>query len=275
MLTGHGYTAASLGMKFASTMAGVLLTVIGVNGAELVAPAPFAVGEKLHYRVVWGPLTVGAASLEVRGLETVNGRLCYHFVAEAHTTGPGRLLYRFDTTAESWTDMHDLSTLRHRNQTTEGKRTTTEEILFDYDRHVATTTNLTTGTARTCRLDGPTVDVIGALYAVRSRPLLQGVLQRLTVNASATNYNVSFRPDQPQTMELRPVGIVPALRVEPQPTLKLIAGAQGRLWFWVSADARRLPLIAVTEIKIGSGRMVLTKIETSPPPATNQLAAAY
>lgn len=260
-------------MKFAPAIAGLLLTVVCVNGTEVVPPVPFAVGEKLSYRVSWGPLPLGAASLEVRGIETVAGRPCYHLVAEVHTTGPGRWLCRFDCTGESWLDLQNLATLRHRNQTTEGQRTTTEETLFDYAQHVATTTNLTTGTAQFCRLDRPAMDVISALYAVRVRPLQPGVLETLTVNASATNYIVSFRPDQPQTMELRSVGSVPAWRVEPQPTLKLVSGNKGRLWIWVSADARRLPLLAVTEMKLGNGRMVLTNIEPGTPPTVTKVAA--
>jgi len=257
-------------MQLVWIITGLLFAAAGATDAA----APFAVGEKLSYRALWGFIPVGEASLEVRNIETVAGRPCYRLVAEAHTTGAGRLLYRFDSVVESWLDVATAATYRHRNQTTEGKTSYTEETVFDYAAQTAITSNLTAGTVQSCRLDGPALDVISALYTARTRPMRPGLPQSLLIHASATNYVVSFKPEGPTTLDVRPVGAVPAVRIEPLPTLKFVARHRGRLWFWISNDERRLPLLAVTNTKLGTARLVLTRIETSPPAPPRKLAAA-
>ncbi len=62
---------------------------------------PFQVGERLHYRIFWGPVVIGEASLEVRDIEQVDGHDCYHLVAEARTVGVGRLFLKLDSATES------------------------------------------------------------------------------------------------------------------------------------------------------------------------------
>ena len=54
---------------------------------------------------------------------------------------------------------------------------------------------------------------------------------------------------------------MPALRIEPNPTLNIVAASGGRMWVWFSDDARKLPLMMVTETSFGNIKFVLTGIE--------------
>ena len=57
---------------------------VWANGGENF---PFHVGERLTYQIFWGPFVAGRASLEVDGIERVDGKDCYHLIAEARTAG--------------------------------------------------------------------------------------------------------------------------------------------------------------------------------------------
>jgi hypothetical protein len=43
------------------------------------------------------------------------------------------------------------------------------------------------------------------------------------------------------------------------------------MWFWVSDDARHLPLLVSSDMKIGSARLVLAKVEY-PKPTVAEIA---
>lgn len=247
----------------------VSLVLLGLAASRVWADgdrdAPFRVGERLTYQIFWGPFVVGRAVLEVRGIETVAGHDCYHLVASAKTSGVAESLYPVDSQTESWLDVKDLVARRFRQKRKEGSHRRDDETLYDYSRNEAVMKNFLNGKEKRAELRQPVQDVVSALYFLRWQPLRLHAKQNFVVNASETNYNVTIKPDQRKSLWVRPVGEVPALRIEPNPTLKIVAANKGRMWFWVSDDARRLPLIVTSDLKLGSAKLVLFKIESTKP----------
>lgn len=77
---------------------------------------PFAVGERLVYGARLGVFSVGEATLEVAGLDTVRGVEAMHF--RFHIEG-GALWYHLDQTLESWVGREDFRSRRFLNRTEE------------------------------------------------------------------------------------------------------------------------------------------------------------
>src|SRR6266853_1941336 len=148
-----------------------------------------------------------------------------------------------------------------------GKRVYAGETDVDYAAKLASTTNYVTGKIKSISLEAPVQDVISSLYFVRTKPLVLNVDQNFMVSVGDTNYTVNVRPDLRKTMYFRPTGDIEALRIEPNPTLAVVAANKGRLWFWISDDARRLQLLVASDMRIGSAKLVLTKIDTADPVA--------
>jgi hypothetical protein len=98
--------------------------------------------------------------------------------------------------------------------------------------------------------------------------------QNFLVNVGgSTNYNVNIRPDLRKTLYFRPTGDVPALRLEPKPTLTVVSANRGRMWFWISDDARKLPLLVASDMRIGSAKLVLYSVQPGPTPVEKSLRA--
>jgi hypothetical protein len=226
------------------------------------APFPFSVGEKLTYQVYWGPFPVGRASLEVRNIEPVDGHDCYHLAAVAWTTGLGELLFPVRNTVESWLDVEGLFSRKYKESRCEGNSRHNDEINYDYQHKRAVIRNVTKGTEKTVLLEQPVQDIISSLYYVRTQPLLLDAEQVFLLNVGVSNLNVSITADQRSTISVKPIGRIEALRLEPKPTLKIVAHNKGRMWFWVGDNDRHLPLQVVSQMPIGSARLVLNKIET-------------
>lgn len=247
---------------FSILAAGLVTLTAWANGGE---DFPFHVGEKLTYQIQWGPLTAGQATLEVAGIETIDGHDCYHLVATAKTGGLAALLFRIETKTESWFDVKELCTRRFRQDRLEGKRRRTDEARYDYIAGKLITTNLIKQTSTVTNLPGPAQDVISSLYYVRTQALAIDVESKFLVNMGGPRYDVTVRPDARKQMYFRPVGNVQALRIEPNPTLAIVAANKGRMWFWVSDDARKLPLLVASEMKIGNAKFILSEVTSANP----------
>ncbi len=231
-----------------------------VSGSEGV---PFGVGEMLTYKIYWGPFVAGQATLEVRGIETVDGHECYHLVASARTSGLAEMLFPVRSRTESWLDRDELCTRRFVEDRHEGRYVDRSTIHYDYQRGQSTMTNLINGTETVLPISGPSQDILSSLYYARTRPLQLDQIQTFFVNTGNTNRLVRLQPDQRKTVKMNLLGEVAALRVEPSPTLRVVAENKGRMWFWVSDDARRIPLQLITSMKIGSARFYLAEMKTA------------
>jgi hypothetical protein len=86
--------------------------------APAAAPVavPFPVGEHLVYSGRFGVFSVGEATMDVAGLDTVRGTETVHL--RFHIQG-GALWYHLDQTLQSWVGRSDFRSRRFRNQTEE------------------------------------------------------------------------------------------------------------------------------------------------------------
>ena len=92
------------------------------------AAVPFVVGERLVYAAHLGVFSVGEATMEVVGLDTVRGAETVHL--RFHIEG-GALWYHLDQTLESWVGRADFRSRRFSNRTEEkGKRWQREFDIF-------------------------------------------------------------------------------------------------------------------------------------------------
>ena len=258
-------------MNSLAVVVALLWTATGPGWANGGENFPFHVGEKLTYQIYWGPFVAGRAVLSVDGIEQVDGHDCYHLIALASTTGLADFMFHVDSKTESWLDVAELFTRRYRENRNEGKHTRSNETRFDYIGKLASSTNFISGRTKTARLDGPAQDVVSSLYYVRTQPLAIDLENNFPLIVGASNYTVNVRPDLRKTLWLGPLGDVPALRMEPHPTLTIVAANKGRMWFWISDDEHRFPVLLTSDMKIGRARFVLSHVEIANPVAAKGL----
>ena len=234
---------------------------------------PFRVGEKLTYQILWGPFVAGHATLEVTGIDQVDSKDCYHLVGQAHTSGFVDLLFPVKSQVDSWLDTNELFTRRFQQNRLEGKRRTATDSHYDYIANQLITTNLVNGRSKTAVLTNAVQDVLSAFFYVRTKNLQVDIDQGFPINLAGDYHDVKVRPDERKTLYFRPTGEIPALHIEPKPTFGMVAANGGRMWFWVSDDNRKLPLLLVSEIKLGSLKLVLTGVQSSAIPGKQTLAS--
>lgn len=206
-------------------------------------PVAFGLGESMVYDVKYGMFNVGTARMEVVGIDTVRGRPAYHTRLEIKGGIPG---YRVHDVLESWIDVSTFSSLRYRQETSEGKRQRTRSYEIIPERGVFKEDEKPERATVAQPLDD------GAfIYFVRNQPLEAG---------RTYSYDRYFIPDRnPVTVIAArkervtvPAGSFDALVVKPVIKSKGIFSKNGRAEIWFTDDERRLMVRMETHVVFGT-----------------------
>jgi len=248
-------------MRFRTRLAAVLAAVaFGAVDAQQPATLgtppgrPFASGERLTYDVEFGPLKVGTATMEVRGVENVRGREAYHTVFRIKGGIP---LYSVDDTFESWFATDDLSSLRFHQDQNEGQKDRERRYEIFPERRVY---HETTGDAGEQPSVAQPLDDGSFIYFVRTVPLEVG---------RSYEFQRYFKPDRnPVTIRVLrreritvPAGTFDAIVIQPIIKTKGVFSEEGRAELWLSDDERRLILQMKSKLAFGSIDLYLKAIQ--------------
>ena len=224
-------------------------------GAPARKPVPFAPGEKLTFDVKFGPLRVGSAVLEVRGIEQVRGTSAWH---TRFTVKGSALGVKVDDLYESWFDVTTLSSLRHLQDVDEGpyERKRTFEIFPDRRVYVEQVEGKEPREAASVALP---LDDGSFIYFIRAMPELE-------VGKTYTFENY-FRPDRNpvritvlrrERIEV-PAGRFDAIVLRPSIKTKGIFSEGGNAELWLANDSTRTLLQLKSKLAFGSLNLYLRK----------------
>jgi len=226
-------------------VAGVL--VMSRNAAAqsdtLQRPKSLTVGERLEYEVKFGPIKVGRASMEVVDIENVRGRPAWH--TRFQVTG-GTLFFRVNDVLESWIDVETFSSLRFRQQLSEGSR----DRLYEYEIYPERAVYVQTGKGERPSVSHP-LDDGSFLYFIRTVPIELGATYEFQRYFMPDRNPVQLEVLGRDTVEV-PAGRFDALVIRPMIKAKGIFSEDGRAQIWISNDADHLLLQMTSHLKFGS-----------------------
>jgi len=224
---------------------------------------PFTVGERLVYGARYGPFSVGTATMQVAGIDTVRGVEAVHFV---FLIDGGALWYHIHQNLESWVGRHDFRSRRFLNQTEEKGKTWERkfEIYPDSGFYREAGRDTTTPT-----VPDP-LDDAAFLYWIRTVPLEVG---------KRYEYRRYFRPERNpvivEVLKRERVGVAGkkwnAIVVRPRiPNGGGIFAEKADARMWLSDDSLHIMLALQSKFSFGQVTLKLKEIgstkETSASP---------
>lgn len=220
-----------------------------IEGAAPAASVPFAVGERLDYRVKFGPLKVGKAYMSVEEIETVAGHPTYHL----HSLIEGStLFYKLRDYQESWLDVAQLASRRYRQDTKQGSYERLREYEFDLEDQSYVRNDGETGS-----IPANALDDCSFVYFVRAIELEVG---------ETYEWNRYYRFDRNpvilkvlrREMVKVPAGEFSTIVVRPIIKTGGIFSEGGEAEIYITDDERRIPVKLVTKLKVGSVILEMT-----------------
>jgi hypothetical protein len=221
------------------------------------------VGEKLTYEIRWMGIPVGIASFNVKEIERVNERDCYHIVATVRSNSFLSKIYRVEDEFQTYIDKEMLYSHRFIKKQAEGRYRSQEIVNYDQDKHTGIYKSLLNNSTKELIIPEKAQDDLSAIYYFRMQDIDVPSAIAMNVNADEKNWLLRIEVLRKGIMNLPRIGNLEAIEVEPSATrtdgkpLK-----KGRIWLWFGADENRIPLAAKANAPIvGTVSAVLTQIE--------------
>jgi len=216
------------------------------------------VPERLLFDIVWGGwdfswVHAGQASLDL--LPTPNPKI-WQIRSEASCSGFFQSFYSVQDTVSSFIDVRGIYPLRFQKVLNEGSYHT--RLLADYDqqKHLLRTQDTTLS------IDPFTQDVLSAFYYVRTQPLAVGKSFELAAVSGKKKYVLQVLCLREETVTV-PAGSYPCIVLQPVLKEDGLFKAKGKLWIWVTEDARHLPVKMQSDIPVGSIKAELVSMDNS------------
>jgi hypothetical protein len=233
------------------------------------APPAFAPGERLVYRMRWGFITAGTATLTVLPTSTVDDQPAQKFLFKVETAPWLRHIYQVKTTITSLTDLGITRSLHYTKNQLEGGTAKDIVVRFDWNHRQATYSN--SGEERKpVSLSGPTLDPLSAVYAFRSRTIDSPGRFQITVTDGkhVIPAEGTIRAD---TLLETKAGRFATWLVEPD--IKNLGGVfkkspKAKLQLWFSDDPRHLLVRLRSKVIVGSFTADLVRVENLDPMET-------
>lgn len=215
-------------------------------------------GERLGFHGRWFGIPVGHGFIEVKEqLIEFDGRKAYHIHAEGRTNDVLSTFYPIEDKVDSYLDAETLRPLRFEKHQREGHYRADEEVVFDYQARKATYHSLLNGSVKEIPLPEEFQDLISALYWFRSQPLKPGQDLNVNIYTDEKIFETVILVKSPAVLELRKRGSFPAIVVEPKAKFKGFLVKRGRIWAYLTADSRRLPVYIKASTPWGAMSVVL------------------
>jgi hypothetical protein len=234
-------------------------TPTGVEGAKPAA-APFRPGEKLVFSVEYGFISAGEATMEVAGVDTIDGHPVWHFRTIARTNEFFDALFRVEDRVESHMDMQGFFSRHFRKSLREGSYSKEYEVWFDHD-----TLRGRTAEGDTLEILPETQDVLSAFFYLRTQDLHVGATLSFPCHDNGKNYPLVIKVHRKEKVVV-PAGRFVCYVVEPMLKSGGLTRKEARMLVWLTADERRMPVRMETKIKVGAIAAKLKSFEAGPVP---------
>lgn len=171
--------------------------------------------------------------------------------------------------AESQVEPNDFYAMRTTKTDEQGKRVRTSEAIFNQESKQVEYTERDPNNAQaaprviTAVLDGPTQDIVSAIYFLRTQPLTPGQSFKIAISDSGRVYQVPATVVAEKKKMKSVLGKVEVVRVDVElfgPGRPVEQG-KGKMSIWVTSDERHVPVKARLSHDIGTLDITLKSIQ--------------
>ncbi|MBI4050978.1 MAG: DUF3108 domain-containing protein [Elusimicrobia bacterium] len=239
-----------------------LSTLIQPTALSTSMPRPFWFPECLEYKVKWGILNVGRATLCSTETVKMNGKTGYHITSEAASNSFIDAFFKVRDFNEAWLDTSLLNSWGYYKRIREGNFFREEWTLYrTEEKKFLSQIKDKNGNVSYRQGDIPdfVFDILSSLYYIRMQQMDVGREYTLDVNTKE-NWPLIIKILERDDVKT-PLGKFDCFIVEPMLRKEGIFIQKGkRLRVWMTADDRKIPVQMKAEVFIGNVSAELTNL---------------
>ena len=210
------------------------------------APAVYGPGERMVFKIGYGPINAGEGILEVLGLTEYKGRTCYHIQSKANSNRFFSSIYKVRDKITSYIDVETLYSRYFHKRLREGDYKKTVEVDFD---HLAEEAHYSNG--EIYPISSGVQDVLSAFFYVRNLDLIEGEVYMVPAHSSRRTYDLKVIVHGKERVEVE-AGTWNCFKVEPVIEGEGLFKHEGKLTLYITDDANRIPILIKTKVPVGS-----------------------
>jgi hypothetical protein len=213
----------------------------------------FDVGEWFKFRIHYGIINAGYATLEIKEA-TVNNKKVFHAVGKGYTTGMSRFFFKVDDLYESYFDKETGNPYQFVRKIDEGGYTKNQEGFFSQDGRVLVK-DYKHKTEKTVAVSKNVQDIMSSFYYLRNHPNIDKLKSgdSITIDMffdnETTKFKLKFVGREDITTKF---GTVPTMIFKPLVQSGRVFKEKESVTLWITDDNNKLPVRIKAELAVGS-----------------------
>lgn len=214
----------------------------------------FDVGEYIKFRIHYGIVNAGYATLEVKDA-TINNKKVYHAVGKGYTTGMSRFFFKVEDLYESYFDKETGEPYRYVRKINEGGYTKNQEGFFNPKENRILVKDYKRKTEKTIVLTNNVQDILSSFYYLRNHPNIDklqpgdAITIDMFFDEEITKFKLKYIGRQDITTKF---GTVSTMVFKPLVQTGRVFKEKESLTLWITADDNKVPVRIKAELAVGS-----------------------
>ena len=229
----------------------LLLFTVSFNFQE---PNAYDVGEWFKFRIHYGFVNAGYATLEVKESVRDNKKV-FHAIGKGYTVGMSRFFFKVDDNYESYFDKETNKPYQFVRKISEGGYTKNQEGFFNQDRNKVLVKDYKSKTENTFSVTENVQDIVSTFYFLRNHPNVDNlkVGESIVVDMFFDNEVYKFKLKFIGREKLSTkFGTAPTKIFRPIVQSGRIFKEDESLTVWISDDKNKIPLRIKASLAVGS-----------------------
>ena len=219
----------------------------------------FPVGETVDYDISWGIFTVGKATARAEWLER-DGRRLLALTVEGKSNGIVEKLYPVDLFLQTILEPVSFLPLSFEKKSREGRHRYHEMTAFDHAAKKGHWESRLSSKQKDFDIEADTRDLMGLMYWIRKDPIRAGETRQYRVMTDEKLYELIVEAGQAERVNLENYGKVACIKMEPKGKFNGMFVRKGRMWLWLSDDARYTICRAAASVPVASIKIMLKNV---------------
>jgi Protein of unknown function (DUF3108) len=217
-------------------------------------PEAYDVGEWFKFRIHYGFINAGFATLEVQ--EAVkNNKKVYRAIGKGYTVGMSRFFFKVDDTYESYFDKVTNKPYQFLRKIDEGGYTKNQEGFFNQATNKVLVKNYKNNTEKTFPVTENVQDIISTFYYLRNHPSIdklkvgESVVVDMFFDDEIFKFKLKFIGREDIKTKF---GTAPTMIFRPLVQSGRVFKEEESLMVWISDDENKIPLRIKANLMVGS-----------------------
>lgn len=229
----------------------LLLTTFGFDNPK---ESVFGVGEWFKFRIHYGFVNAGYATLEVKEAVLHNEKV-FHLIGKGQTTGISRFFFKVDDLYESYIDEKTYVPYQFLRKINEGGYTKNQEGFFTPQQNKITVKDYKHKTEKTFATPKNTQDILSAFYYLRNFATIDDIKPGeyiaidMFFDEETTKFKLKFIGRENIKTKF---GTVASMIFKPYVFSGRVFKEQESVTVWISDDDNKIPLRIQANLVVGS-----------------------